>query len=222
VTSSTKARAEPAATGLPPPGFLRALAEREVARLERSELVRRAAAGDVLAYEQLFGWLCPQIVRYAKALGKRLFLEARLLDEVVGRSLSSVHVGLRGLRDPAKLTAWVRRIVWNELLRAREEQRRSAVFADPAEVLQQFERGESYVREIDTESLLELHEVVDAISRLPEGQRSVFVLREMLELDVAETSRLLGVSPGTVKSQRHDALRNLRARLVERGYRVDG
>lgn len=212
----------PRAPGLPPPGLSRALAEHEVARLERAELVRRGVAGDALAYERLFGWLCPQIVRYAKALGKRLFLEPRLLDEVVDESISRVHLGLRGLRDPEKLTSWVHRIIWNELLRARDEQRRLAIVADPGEVLHQIERSELYARVIDAESLLELRELLEEISRLPEGQRSVLVFRELLELDVAETSRLLGISPGTVKSQRHDALRNLRSQLVERGYRVEG
>ena len=206
---------------IPPPGLSRANGEREVARLERAELVRRGAAGDVLAYERLFGWLRPQIVRYAKAQGKRLYLEPRLVDEVVDESLSKVHMNLGTLRDPEKLTGWVHRIVWNELLRARDDQRRLAVFADPGEVLEQIERGELHARVIDPESLLELRELLAEISRLPEGQRSVLVLRELLEFDVEETSRLLGVSPGTVKSQRHDALRNLRSQLVARGYRSE-
>jgi RNA polymerase sigma-70 factor, ECF subfamily len=130
-------------------------------------------------------------------------------------------MNLGTLRDPEKLTGWVHRIVWNELLRARDDQRRLAVFADPGEVLEQIERGELYARMIDPASLLELRELLAEISRLPEGQRSVLVLRELIEFDVEETSRLLGVSPGTVKSQRHDALRNLHSQLVARGYRSE-
>ena len=65
MTNSLPAKPSVSPIGMPPPGLARAIREREVARLERAELVRRGAAGDALAYERLFGWLWPQIVRYA-------------------------------------------------------------------------------------------------------------------------------------------------------------
>jgi RNA polymerase sigma-70 factor (sigma-E family) len=50
-----------------------------------------------------------------------------------------------------------------------------------------------------------------ALRRLPAKQRAVLVLRYYEDLDIGETARLLGCSPGTVKSQTHDALARLRA-----------
>jgi RNA polymerase sigma factor (sigma-70 family) len=215
---SAHARIVGATSGRPPPGFAREIAEREVARLEITELVRRSGSGDVLAYERLFGLVQPQITRYARAQGKRLHLEQRLVEEVVDESLGTVHLNLRHLRDPRKLTGWVHRIVWNALLRAGDEQRRVALFTDPAKVLEQIERGEPSARTVELDALFELWELLEEIARLPEGQRNVLVLRELVELDVEQTSRMLGVSPGTVKSQLHDALRNLRSQLAEHGY----
>jgi RNA polymerase sigma-70 factor (sigma-E family) len=55
--------------------------------------------------------------------------------------------------------------------------------------------------------------VLAALGGLPPRQRAVVVLRHWLDLDVAETARLLACSTGTVKSQNAKALDHLRAAL---------
>jgi RNA polymerase sigma-70 factor (sigma-E family) len=53
----------------------------------------------------------------------------------------------------------------------------------------------------------------EALRRLPVRQRSAVVLRFYLDLPEAEVARLLGASPGTVKSWTHRGLARLRVRL---------
>lgn len=53
-------------------------------------------------------------------------------------------------------------------------------------------------------------DVVDALARLPRGQRVVVVLRYFDDLTEAQTAEALGISVGTVKSQASRALRTLR------------
>jgi RNA polymerase sigma-70 factor, ECF subfamily len=52
-----------------------------------------------------------------------------------------------------------------------------------------------------------------AVTNLPLRQRQAVVLHYYLDLDVAETARTLGVSPGTVKTALHRARRTLAGRL---------
>jgi RNA polymerase sigma factor (sigma-70 family) len=53
--------------------------------------------------------------------------------------------------------------------------------------------------------------VRDAVRALPPRQRAVIVTRFYLGCDVAETARVLGCRPGTVKAHTFKALANLRA-----------
>jgi len=78
-------------------------------------------------------------------------------------------------------------------------------------------------REIPTDTLTEpathdedrdlAHAVLAALRTLAPRQRAVVVLRHFLDLDVAETARILGCTTGTVKSQNAKALDRLRTAL---------
>jgi len=57
------------------------------------------------------------------------------------------------------------------------------------------------------------HSVLGALATLPPRQRAVVVLRHFLDLDIAETARVLGCTTGTVKSQNAKALDRLRSTL---------
>jgi RNA polymerase sigma factor (sigma-70 family) len=67
----------------------------------------------------------------------------------------------------------------------------------------------------DVEAAMDLHGALDL---LPERQRQVVLLRELVGFSVRETAAILGLSEGTVKSTRSDALQRLRAKLGARGW----
>jgi RNA polymerase sigma factor (sigma-70 family) len=62
---------------------------------------------------------------------------------------------------------------------------------------------------------MEANEMVDAVGRLPWGQRSALVLRYYADLPEAEIATAMGCRPGTVKSHLHRGLRALRG-VIER------
>jgi RNA polymerase sigma-70 factor (sigma-E family) len=90
-------------------------------------------------------------------------------------------------------TSWWRRMAW------RSERPRGDV--------------PDLVVEVITDALDDRATVIAAVRRLPPRQRAVIALRFLEDLSEAETARLLGCSPGTVKSQSHRALAKLRVLL---------
>ena len=56
-----------------------------------------------------------------------------------------------------------------------------------------------------------------AVAELPDDQREVFVMREVMELPFAEIASMVGVSEPTVKSRMRYALEKLRAALADLG-----
>lgn len=88
----------------------------------------------------------------------------------------------------------------------RAHRRRETTSADPAVALAS--------EPVSTGTDVELREaVLTALQSLGPRQRAVVVLRHWLDLDVAETARVLGCSTGTVKSQNARALAHLRTVL---------
>jgi len=56
-----------------------------------------------------------------------------------------------------------------------------------------------------------------AVAQLPDDQREVFLMREVMELPFAEIAAVVGVSEPTVKSRMRYALEKLRAALADLG-----
>lgn len=67
----------------------------------------------------------------------------------------------------------------------------------------------------EAEAAVRRHDLMDALARLPRGQRAVVVLRWFEDLSEAQTAELLGCSVGTVKSQGARAMASLRAALAD-------
>lgn len=71
-----------------------------------------------------------------------------------------------------------------------------------------------------SEELVDVHDLMQALARLPRRQRAVVVLRYVEDRTEADTAALMGCSVGTVKSQCSKALAKLRAD-VALGVRAD-
>ena len=63
-----------------------------------------------------------------------------------------------------------------------------------------------------------LSDLSDAVNRLPEGARHVFVLSGIYGYSHEEASNMLGIAVGTSKAQLHRARRLLSQQLTEEGF----
>ena len=164
----------------------------------RQERERDAAA----AIESLFHAHYPRLAYTAFSLTGDWDLAEQLAQEAFLR----LWRRWRWIADPQAAPAYLQRTVLNL---SRETIRRKVI-----------ERRALKARGIerpppaapDTAEMVVLRR---AIAALPARKRECVVLRFLLGMSEAETASVLGVSVGTVKSQTHKGLRQLRERLDE-------
>lgn len=138
-----------------------------------------------------------QLVRFAYLLTGDTGLAEDLVADVFAQVLR--RWGRTTIDDPQ---AYLRRAVanrFNSTLRRRYLARRHRDTADGSD------RGVVHA----DERLSERDAMFQALDRLPDGQRTIVVLRYYEDLSVAEAAHALGVSEGTIKSQTARALERL-------------
>ena len=177
--------------------------------------MREAVAGDYQAFEQLVS----RHERRLYALAWHITHDHHDAQDVVQNAMMSVIEHLPEFRGDSSFGTWVTRITVNQALKLlRSRRQRQALPLESADG----DDGEfpvpQYVADWrgEPQQVLgkrELREVLDqGIKQLSEGQRLVFVLRDVEGFNVAETAEALGISPANVK------VRLLRARLSLREH----
>ena len=189
-------------------------------RMAKSEdedlpLVHSARAGDFAAFESL-------VAKHSKrvyGLALRIVRHVHDAEEVVQQTFLSVIEHLDGFREEARFSTWLTRIATNHalaLLRKRSRHRSMTLLDDRTEesyesvprpefIAQWRETPETIASRRETRQLLD-----EALDRLDEKYRLVFLLRDVEGLSTAETAKTLGISVSNAK------VRLLRARLMLR------
>ena len=174
--------------------------------LEDHELVERARAGDVAAFEAL-------VVRHQRAAVQVAYaLAPGEAEDVAQEAFVKAYRALGRFRPGAPFRPWLLRIVANQ---ARNQRRGSSRRAGLA--LRVAGQGEA-VAPSPEEAVLRGFDraaLVSALGRLGERDRLVLVYRYFVGLSEAEMAQALGCRPGTVKSRVSRALGRLRGLLSE-------
>src|SRR4051794_31239728 len=144
------------------------------------------------------------LVRMARLLtaGDHAFAE-----DLVQTTLTKLYVHWPRVRRAGNPVGYARTSLTHAFF---DEQRRAHRRRETPTDLQTDTRTEVTAAEADVDLA---HTVLAALSSLAPRQRAVVVLRHWLDLDVAETARVLSCSTGTVKSQNAKALDRLRTIL---------
>jgi RNA polymerase sigma-70 factor (ECF subfamily) len=161
---------------------------------ERSdvELLRAHAAGDPLAFEELFR-------RYRNrlwAVALRTLRDPEEAADALQDALVSAYRAAGSFRAESAVTTWLHRIVVNACLdRIR---RRSARATVPLPEEGPGEPAESRDRLAERDTAMA---VQDALDRIPAEQRAAIILVDIEGYSVAECALMLDVPEGTVKSR---------------------
>ena len=173
---------------------------RETASIpDEQSLLRAARAGDVRAFEALYRALAPSV--YGLCL--RLARNAAEAQDCTQDTFVRAWQRLAEFRGDSRLGTWLHRIAVNEVLGRRrhaavEHRHLSAV--DPA-------------RRYTSDDSATFQDLEQAIARLPDRAREVFVLRAVYGYTHEEIGGMLGVTVSTSKTQHHRARKLLIAAL---------
>ena len=178
-----------------------------------AELVRRAKAGELDAFEALTN-------RYEQrvyGLGMRMLRQEQDAEDITQQTFLSVLENLEGFRGEASFSTWVLRIASHAALKIIRKRKGLNTISleeatEPSDDLNSIPHPEFIADwRQSPEHLVERNEVRrlldDALTRLDEKHRLVFLLRDVEGLSIQETATALNLSEGNVK------VRLLRARL---------
>ncbi|MEZ4363972.1 MAG: RNA polymerase sigma factor [Kofleriaceae bacterium] len=122
----------------------------------------------------------------------------------------NAYRALASFRQDSAFRTWITRIAVNEAsARARRQRRLTALTSEETPMTERY--AESPARSVLAQELSRLLE--RELDALPEGLRSVLVLRDVIELDTAETAGCLGIQDENVRVRLHRARAALAGRL---------
>jgi RNA polymerase sigma-70 factor (ECF subfamily) len=166
------------------------------------DLVEAARGGDREAYVDLIR----ARIDHLYAIAHRFFRDADRAEDALQDALVIAWRDLRGLRDPDRIDAWLRRLLVNECINqaTRERHRASNLRVLPVD-------GPAGPDDLLTVVLKD--QLERGFRRLAPDQRAILVLHHYSGYTPAEIAETLGIPPGTARSRLHHAHRAMRAAL---------
>lgn len=174
--------------------------------MEDVELITRARSGDGRAVRALYEAYAPRVY----AVVRRLAADDALAEDWAQDAWIRAIRALPSFRGDSRFSTWIHRIAVNSALHGRRARERRLKLESESAPPISVEPPASPLR-------LTLERALD---ELPEGMRRVVVLHDVQGYTHEEIGELLGVAPGTSKSQLFKARARLR-QLLEPPDRIE-
>lgn len=142
-------------------------------------------------------------------LAKRYLVDNAKTEDAVSESFCIIFkkMGSCQFQAIAPFEMWIRKIVVNECLHILRKDKRFDLLNE--------QDSDNHVLDDATVEQLTAAEIFKLIEDLPAGYRAVFNLYEIEGYTHAEIAQLLGISPGTSKSQLSKAKNMLQRKIIE-------
>jgi RNA polymerase sigma-70 factor (ECF subfamily) len=168
------------------------------------ELVAACRRGDQAA----FAALVRATYRRAYGLAFRLVRDRFEAEDVVQEAYLRMFRSMEGFRAEARVETWMHRIVTNvAITRLRSRGRSAELVSD--------ELPEDDVSPRPDTGVAVRDQLERALDRLPAGQRTVLVLKDVYGLSCREIAAELEIREGAVKVRLHRARKRLREEITE-------
>jgi len=174
--------------------------------MDEADWISRAQRADAKAFESLYRLHVDRV--YGLCL--RMTGNVAEAEDCTQEAFIQAWNKMDKFRGDSAFGTWIHRIAVNAVLgRMRKSKReRDRIQLASEEVLSPASINDDG----------ELRDLSDAVNRLPEGARHVFVLYGVYGYSHEEASKMLGIAAGTSKAQLHRARRLLAQQLEQQGF----
>ena len=171
------------------------------------QLARASAAGDAAAFERIY----QQYNRRVYSICLRMVGNPTEAEDLTQDVFVQLFRKIGSFRGESAFTTWLHRMTVNQvLMHFRKRGVRMESTTDDGELPVQIEVGTDRPSRMPIIDSIALDR---AVSELPPGYRTVFVLHDVEGYEHEEVARMLGCTVGTSKSQLHKARLRIRALL---------
>ncbi len=173
---------------------------------EEAAWIRRAQQSDSRAFEKLYRMHIDKV--YGLCL--RMTGNVAEAEDCAQDAFIQAWNKLSRFRGDSAFATWLHRIAVNAVLGRMRKSKREQ---DRIQVASEISPAPASIGDSGN-----LRDLSDAVDRLPEGARHVFVLSGIYGYSHEEASNMLGIAVGTSKAQLHRARRLLSQQLTEEGF----
>ncbi len=191
-------------------GFIEPAEKIDLNSAKDYELTKAAAKGNMAAFEEIYN----RHHRRVYSICLRMLKNTTEAEDLTQDVFIQLHRKIGSFRGDSAFTTWLHRLTVNQVLM--HFRKRNVKFEKTTE------EGETPVQIVSGTQNPRKMPVVDkiaienAIEKLPDGYRKVFVLHDVEGYEHEEVARILGCSVGTSKSQLHKARLKLRKLLQKK------
>jgi RNA polymerase sigma-70 factor (ECF subfamily) len=176
------------------------------AEIDERTLIKKAQRSDARAFEALYKLHIDRV--YGICL--RMTGNVSEAEDCAQEAFIQAWKKMDKFRGDSAFSTWIHRVAVNAVLgrirKSKREQDRIMAVTDIAPPT------------VATGDTGELRDLSEAVDRLPEGARNVFVLHAVYGYTHDETGEMLGIATGTSKAQLHRAKRLLAQQLKQQGF----